>query len=103
MRTIFPVDRLDRLLNLEQRILGKLAMAAASVWTCQKWKQHNVHFGSLADVSKACRNRPLWVISGHIHGLPKTTASEGRPVETAGTTASPLGADETQFWLKVSL
>ena len=31
MRTIFPVDRLDQLLNLKQRILDKLAMAAASV------------------------------------------------------------------------
>jgi hypothetical protein len=31
MRTIFPADRLDQLLNLEQRILDKLAMAAASV------------------------------------------------------------------------
>ena len=31
LRTIFPADRLDRLLNLEQRILNKLAMAAASV------------------------------------------------------------------------
>ena len=31
LRTIFPVDRLDQLLNLGQRILGKLAMAAASV------------------------------------------------------------------------
>ena len=31
MRTIFPIDRLDDLLNLEQRILGKLAQAAASV------------------------------------------------------------------------
>ena len=31
MRTIFPVDRLDQLLKLEQRILAKLAMAAASV------------------------------------------------------------------------
>ena len=31
MRTIFPADRIDRLLNLEQRILNKLAMAAASV------------------------------------------------------------------------
>ena len=31
MRTIFPTDRLDELLNLETRILGKLAMAAASV------------------------------------------------------------------------
>ena len=31
MRTIFPVDRLEQLLNLEQRILNKLAMAAASV------------------------------------------------------------------------
>lgn len=31
MRTIFPVDRLDRLLKLEQRILAKLAMAAASI------------------------------------------------------------------------
>jgi SNF2 family DNA or RNA helicase len=31
MRTIFPVDRLDQLLNLESRILNKLAMAAASV------------------------------------------------------------------------
>jgi hypothetical protein len=31
MRTIFPVDRLDELLNLEARILNKLAMAAASV------------------------------------------------------------------------
>ncbi len=31
LRTVFPADRLDRLLNLEQRILDKLAMAAASV------------------------------------------------------------------------
>ncbi len=31
LRTIFPADRLDRLLNLEQRILDKLAMAAASI------------------------------------------------------------------------
>jgi superfamily II DNA or RNA helicase len=31
LRTIFPVDRLDRLLRLEERILAKLAMAAASV------------------------------------------------------------------------
>ena len=31
LRTIFPLDRLDRLLKLEERILGKLAMAAASV------------------------------------------------------------------------
>ena len=31
LRTIFPVDRLDQLLNMEQRILGKLALAAASV------------------------------------------------------------------------
>ena len=31
VRTVFPVDRLDRLLSLEQRILDKLAMAAASV------------------------------------------------------------------------
>lgn len=29
--TIFPADRLDRLLNLEQKIIGKLAMAAASI------------------------------------------------------------------------
>jgi hypothetical protein len=31
LRTIFPADRLDQLLNLEQRILAKIAMAAASV------------------------------------------------------------------------
>ena len=31
VRTIFPVDRLDRLLDLERRILDKLALAAASV------------------------------------------------------------------------
>ncbi len=31
LRTIFPADRLDQLLNLEQRILAKLAMAAASI------------------------------------------------------------------------
>ncbi len=31
LRTVFPADRLDQLLNLEQRILDKLAMAAASV------------------------------------------------------------------------
>ena len=31
LRTIFPVNQLDRLLNLEQRILNKLAMAAASI------------------------------------------------------------------------
>ena len=31
MRTIFPDDRLDRLLRLEERIASKIAMAAASV------------------------------------------------------------------------
>jgi hypothetical protein len=31
LRTIFPADRLDDLLNLEQRILAKIAMAAASI------------------------------------------------------------------------
>lgn len=31
LRTIFPADRLDQLLNLEQRILQKIALAAASV------------------------------------------------------------------------
>lgn len=31
LRTIFPADRLDQLLNLEQRIMQKIAMAAASV------------------------------------------------------------------------
>ena len=31
MRTIFPADRLDHLLNLQKRILDKLAMAAASI------------------------------------------------------------------------
>ena len=31
LRTIFPAGRLDQLLNLEQRILQKIAMAAASV------------------------------------------------------------------------
>ena len=31
LRTLFPSDRLDELLNLETRIFGKLAMAAASV------------------------------------------------------------------------
>ena len=30
-RTVFPVDRLDEMLGLEERILNKLAMAAASV------------------------------------------------------------------------
>ena len=31
LRTIFPADQLNRLLDLEQRILNKLAMAAASI------------------------------------------------------------------------
>jgi hypothetical protein len=31
LRTIFPADRLDQLLNLEQRIMQKIAMAAASI------------------------------------------------------------------------
>ncbi len=31
LRTIFPADRLDQLLSLEQRIMEKIAMAAASV------------------------------------------------------------------------
>ena len=31
LRTIFPTDRLDALLNLEQRILNKLALAARSI------------------------------------------------------------------------
>lgn len=35
LRTIFPADRLDQMLRLEQRILNKLAMAAASVGVMQ--------------------------------------------------------------------
>ena len=31
LRTIFPAERLDQLLNLERRILAKIAMAAASI------------------------------------------------------------------------
>ncbi|MBZ0148203.1 MAG: hypothetical protein K8F62_11780, partial [Pseudorhodoplanes sp.] len=31
LHTIFPAERLDQLLNLEQRILAKIAMAAASI------------------------------------------------------------------------
>lgn len=31
LRTIFPADRLDQLLNLEQRIMQKIALAAASI------------------------------------------------------------------------
>jgi hypothetical protein len=31
LRTIFPAERLDQLLNLEQRIMQKIAMAAASI------------------------------------------------------------------------
>ncbi len=31
LRTIFPAERLDQLLNLEQRIMAKIAMAAASI------------------------------------------------------------------------
>ena len=31
LRTVFPADRLDRLLNLQQRIINKLAMAARSI------------------------------------------------------------------------
>jgi len=31
LRTIFPAQRLDQLLNLEQRIMQKIAMAAASI------------------------------------------------------------------------
>src|SRR3546814_19495252 len=31
LRTIFPAQRLDQLLNLEQRIMQKIALAAASV------------------------------------------------------------------------
>jgi superfamily II DNA/RNA helicase len=31
LRTIFPADRLDQLLNLEERIMQKIAMAAASI------------------------------------------------------------------------
>ena len=31
LRTIFPIDRLDALLDLEQRILDKLTLAAKSI------------------------------------------------------------------------
>ena len=62
LATIFPVDRLDRLLNLEERIIGKLAMAAASVGVAAPIKGaaqgSQVFTESREEIEKLLKNDP---------------------------------------------
>lgn len=88
MRTIFPVDRLDQLLNLEQRILNKLAMASASV-------------GVVAPVEGAARGTQ--VFSETREEIEKLRYEDASLFERGGTAAAAQTGEEYRQTLRRAL
>ena len=88
MRTIFPDDRLDRLLNLEERIASKIAMAAASVGVVSP----------IAEVS--AKNRDFTETRAEIQKLLEEDASLYRH---GGTTAITQSGEEYRQILRKEL
>lgn len=88
MRTIFPVDRLDALLGLEERIARKIAMAAASVGVVSP----------IADVAGS--NRDFTETKEEIQKLLNGDASL---YERGGTEASTQSGEEYRQTLRKAL
>ena len=88
MRTIFPVDRLDRLLNLEQRILDKLAMAAASV-------------GVAAPIEGAAHGRQVFTETRD--EIEKLLAEDASLYERGGTVGAAQTGEEYRQTLRKAL
>lgn len=88
LRTIFPADRLDRMLNLEQRILNKLAMAAASI-------------GVMTSVSGAARGPQ--VFSETREEIEKLLAEDPSLFERGGTVSAAQSGEEYRLTLRKAL
>ena len=88
MRTIFPADRLDALLGLEERISRKIAMAAASVGIVSP----------IAEVNSS--NRDFTETKEEIQKLLEEDASL---YERGGTEASAQSGEEYRQTLRVAL
>ena len=88
MRTIFPVDRLDRLLNLEQRILDKLAIAAASV-------------GVAAPIEGAAHGRQVFTETRD--EIEKLLAEDASLYERGGTVGAAQTGEEYRQTLRKAL
>lgn len=88
LRTIFPADRLDRLLNLEQRILNKLAMAAASI-------------GVMTSISGAARGPQ--VFSETREEIEKLLAEDPSLFERGGTVSAAQSGEEYRLTLRKAM
>ena len=88
LRTIFPADRLDRLLNLEQRILNKLAMAASSI-------------GVVAPIAGAAQGAQ--VFSETREEIEKLLAEDASIFERGGTTSAAQTGEEYRQTLRKAL
>lgn len=88
LRTIFPVDRLDQLLNLEQRILDKLAMAAASV-------------GVVAPIEGSSHGKQVFTETRH--EIEKLLREDPSLYERGGTAAAAQTGEEYRQTLRKAL
>ena len=88
MRTIFPVDRLDALLNLEERIARKIAMAAVSVGVVSP----------LADVSGSQR-----IFTETREEIKKLLEEDPSLYERGGTVAGTQSGEEYRQTLRKAL
>ena len=88
LRTIFPADRLDQLLNLEQRILDKLAMAAASV-------------GVVAPIEGSAHGKQVFTETRH--EIEKLLQEDPSLYERGGTAAAAQSGEEYRQTLRKAL
>ena len=88
LRTIFPADRLDQLLNLEQRILDKLAMAAASV-------------GVVAPIQGSSHGKQVFTETRH--EIEKLLREDPSLYERGGTAAAAQTGEEYRQTLRKAL
>ena len=88
MRTIFPVDRLDALLGLEERIARKIAMAAASVGVTSP----------ISDVSGSDRS-----FTEAREEIQKLLEEDASLYERGGTKAGTQSGEEYRQTLRVAL
>ncbi len=88
LRTMFPADRLDRLLNLEQRILDKLAMAAASI-------------GVMAPIQNASHGRQVFTETRQ--EIEKLLAEDASLFNRGGTISAAQTGEEYRQTLRKAL
>ena len=88
LRTIFPADRLDELLNLEQRIRDKLAMAAASV-------------GVVAPIEGSAHGKQVFTETRH--EIEKLLQEDPSLYERGGTSGAAQSGEEYRQTLRKAL